>query len=314
MVSYSEVSTFRNCALKWHLGYQVGLRPPERIARLDLGSAWDLVLNELFGDQIGAGEDEIEKRALRGEVKARWAIANIEDLLPGAVYEKEPEPILHWMLDGYLEMWRERDYEFEVLAVQQKISIPTGLRTGNETVRFHGYVDAVLRNRKTGKIRLRDAKSASGRDLSSQSWARELQLDDQFGLYPYVMRRMGYDVDTIEYDGARVDKLKREMTPVERFNRVGLYRSPGELDVLWVEFLNGVREMLATERGTRPITSNPNPMECRWKCSFMDSHLMGRMNGGDYENAARGYGFTDRKKRASILEAEASALGVKELF
>lgn len=308
MVSYSEVSTFRACPLKWHLRYQVGLKSPERIAKLDLGLAWHKVLEVYYGAQIGVSVDDIDARQAAAEKKARFTIANIRSILPGQVYEKEPEDLLQWMFDGYLVMWKERDREWEVIECEYHITAPLGLRTHDETVRFHGFIDVIQRSRKTGRIRARDYKSSSQRDLSAQSWAKELQLDDQFGLYNKALLLEGRDIDFIEYDGARTDRLKREMTLTERFNRVALYRSPGELDVLWEEFRNAVRDMLATERGSRPVTSNPNPAECRWKCDLMNAHLLGRMNGGDYVGAAESYGFVSRADRA--FAAEAGPLGV----
>lgn len=307
-VSYSEISTFRQCPLKWYLGYHQGWRAPERRAKLDMGTAWHKVLEVYYGVQLrGASSADAER-------EARFVIDHILEVLPGAVYETDPVATLHWMLDGYLEVYREVDERYETMYVEMEFRVPTPLRTNGERVAVIGKIDWVGRNRETGRIRVRDYKSASGRDLSAATWAREMALEDQFGIYPKALEMLGYDVEIFEYDGARTDKLKREMTLTERYNRVSIGRSPGELDVLWDEMLGSVREMLATERGQRPVYGSPEPSLCRWKCDFLNVHLMGRTLRGDYDQAARNYGFTDRETRRAEATPAVEALPVEEAF
>jgi hypothetical protein len=132
---------------------------------------------------------------------------------------------------------------------------------------------------------------------------RETDLDDQFGLYPWMMRRpkiagtkigRGYGMKKVEllpdggfnirgayHNAIRKEKLKtREMAHEERFKRTLTVRTDVEMDKMALEILETFRDVYrqareADKAGHLPPRT-PDSERCGWKCSFTEACLLSR--------------------------------------
>src|SRR5690606_17496323 len=125
--------------------------------------------------------------------------------------------------------------------------------------------DLIVRERSTGNIWILDHKS--GRDLPKD---KELDLDDQFGLYTWGLRQLGRRVHGSIHSAARTHRNKdqtRHPQPLhERFARKQIYRTDRELDMLALEAYRLLRLAYSIPIGEAP--RSPNPDTCRWRCEI----------------------------------------------
>jgi hypothetical protein len=295
-ISYSEVSAFRQCPLKWSLGYQHRLQAPAKDPKLDWGTGWHKVQEaRLRADLAGLSAAEATEIARKTAYEIR------DTFVGGTSLPEDVGEHMLWALNGYIERWGESDPEWETIEVEHLVRVPL-MRYGRDSIWFKGYLDLVQRNRRTGAYRIRDYKSKGGKDVSSGSYQIGLRMEDQFPLYQKALQMTGLDVRSCQYDVTRRDRLKRPMSLQERFARVELHRSPSELDQVWSEFKDVAREIVATRRGLRPIVSHWEPNTCGWKCDFLSVHEQGRATGRPYPDVAREFGFQGRN---DMLESDA---------
>ena len=128
-------------------------------------------------------------------------------------------------------------------------------------------LDLLVRDRATKKLWLIDHKSA--RDFSRPS---EIDLDDQFGLYSWALRQMGWDaIGTVRSD-ARTQRNKGPMTLEQRFRQVFTFRTPTELDNVANDAAQVARVAWADGSVDR-VYSSPLTFTCSWRCSFLSPHI-----------------------------------------
>jgi len=114
----------------------------------------------------------------------------------------------------------------------------------------------------------------SGADLPSE---RELDLDDQFGLYTWGLRKLGVAVFGSIYSAARTRQTIEPKTLEERFSRTRLYRTDQELETLAREAWATARAFYRYRVGQEPRA--PDSDRCRWRCPFTEPCLLGRKAG-----------------------------------
>jgi RecB family exonuclease len=288
-VSHSRIETYTDCPQKWFLRYQLGLVPPVKSKALDRGTAWHLVLQTYYGMQLVS--DGVAEPVARAA--ARKLAYEIQASFPGGTALPEDfGPLLMAIFDAYVERWAVEDEGYEVVEVEKELRVRM-FRYGPDVVYFKGFTDIIRRNVRTGRIQAADYKSSTGKDVSKESFTMGLRLNPQFPLYQYALGALGYDVEGFHVDMTRVEQLKtRSLLPSEQFARVPLTRTQPGLDRYWAEFGDKAREMLAAERGLRPITTQFNAQVCGWKCEFQTAHeyAQSSVGGGDFEAAARRFG------------------------
>lgn len=89
----------------------------------------------------------------------------------------------------------------------------------------------------------------SGKDLPTN---KELDIDDQFGLYTWGCRQLGAPVFGAYYNAARTYQHKEERPLEERFSRTRLYRTDRELDTIAHEAFLTARTAYNYESGDAP--------------------------------------------------------------
>lgn len=137
----------------------------------------------------------------------------------------------------------------------------------------------------------------SARDFTRQT---EIDVDDQFGLYTWALRKLGFPVvGTIRSD-ARTQRNKSPMTLEQRFRRVSTYRTDQELE-------NIARDAYATASaawGDTPLHSSPAPDRCSWRCDFLQAHLMYRKGVADEATILSDFGFSVNEKKHREYETD----------
>lgn len=283
VVSWSEISTYRACPHKHLLQYieRWSYVPPDTTP-LGRGILWHKVL-------------ETHYRAIQRADAANVIDSSVTELfqmwrLEGR--DSETIDLLEWMYLGHLDHYG-LDVDWQIVAVEYPFEFPLRAPNGRKT-RFSvkGKIDLVIRDRASGRTYIVDHKSCS--NLPKQ---RELDLDDQMGLYLWGLRQLGHRPFAAIYSAARTTRNKgdypgalddwarakaagdrpgakpKQQTLDERFDRYFLPRTNIELD-------NIERETLATARAMYSASNvherHPDSDRCRWQCGMMEACLFGR--------------------------------------
>lgn len=264
IVSWSELDNYRHCPHQHQLAYKERWVPPTTAPALSKGIAFHTLM-------------EYHYRALQecpGDLaRARLIAWNGLNQDPRGVLSEETRDLMHWMYDGYVEMWGA-DPDWEILAVEERFNVPIPTAGGYPS-RFtlKMGVDLVIKDRSArNKIFLVDHKS--GANLPQR---KTLDLSDQFTLYIWGLIQSGYPVFGALWNGARTQRNKTKVQPLpERFARPLLARTPFEIETV-------VREAYATARTAYSARNlherHPDPDSCGWRCSYVEACLMGRKTG-----------------------------------
>lgn len=262
-VSYSELDSGRQCPLKHALGYkQRWTKAPEDGSPRSNGTAWHLVMQAHY-------ESLKNTQAIPDLLAQERLIFAAEAVLPVlASFPDEQRELIDWMYAGYVENYGA-DENWQILAVEWAPVVPLLNEAGNKTrFRLKAKIDLVVYDRFLRVNHLIDHKSAQ--NLARE---KEVDLDDQFGLYTWMVRQLGKKVQQSVYSGARTQRNKTPGQTVEsRFKRIPMYRTDKELTNL---ALDAWRAAVALYRAGAPYSA-PNPNECGWKCDFRDAHLLMR--------------------------------------
>jgi hypothetical protein len=304
-ISFSELDTFRQCPFKHELAYKERWVPPTTAPALARGTAWHAMLEahystikDLTADALLLpGEDDGEPH-VAADYTDRWAQTlwtqaqlNAYRWLVDAGLPPDEEDLLRWMYAGYVDRWAGDDWGIKagtrILAVEHaaEVWLPTD-RGGRSRFKLKLKLDLVVRI--DGKLWIVDHKS--GKDLPKQ---KELDIDDQFGLYTWGMRQLGKPVFGSIHNAARTQRNKdqdKHFQPLdERFSRARLARTDAELTHLAVDAYRAARMAYSLRPGEAPRA--PNSDTCKWRCGFTEACLLGR-KGLDDRGILRDTGFT----------------------
>jgi hypothetical protein len=291
ITSFSELDTFRQCPLKWELGWRQRWwkEPDEKRQR---GSNWHLIMQAHY-------KTLQEQQRARGRVTLHPSeIRRVMDACRHAVLpllydhetgeQSEQQALLEWMYDGYVQQWRN-DPEWWVEDIERTMVVPLPAVTpglhGRLSKRYFIKVkiDLVVKNPR-GQRLVVDHKSSQYLKNSM-----EFQIDDQFGIYTWALRQAGRPVFAAVHNNARTHRNKGPMRLEDRFKREIQFRSDTEL---WNLALDAARTAQAMH-GHDQIYSSPDPERCKWKCDFLDVHLEMR-RGIPPATALKDYGFVRR--------------------
>jgi hypothetical protein len=286
VVSYSEIDTWRQCPLKWVLGYKERWIPPGGGGSIhtDRGTAFHSVL-ECRYTVIKSFQKGTEPKPFSPAAwvlvlqKARTAVVELIQTMD------EPE-LMQWMYDGYCEANDDADRYWWVEEVEgRKLMVlphPTG---GASRFVLKTKIDLVIRDMsKVGNPRI-IVDHKSGTNLPS---GRELDLDDQFGLYELTYRLEGIPVLGTVYNAMRTKQnvadfpnysgKQKPQTLEDRHRRVWMKRSNNELKAIAVDAYWAIDTAYSAQTEKKPYSS-PDPRNCGWKCDFSDPHVAARKMG-----------------------------------
>jgi hypothetical protein len=297
-VSYSELDNARHCLLKHRLAYRDRWVPDHVGGARHLGTQWHLLLQAHY----------LELMRLQGEIRAgefgatglqapapdrpfsRWqypdgaaerihkAVTDPEGLAAGVLYhpesgnQDEQQKLLEWMYAGYLARWGLSP-EWTILAVEYTpvswLPTVTGAKSRFD---LKTKIDLVIQSVTDWLIWLVDHKSGS-----KSPDPRSMAIDDQFGLYTWILRRMGRPVHGAILNYASTYQTKKPKAIEDRFNHYPSDRSDAELDEIARDAYRTCVQAYgwdASRYGGYPI--HPNPEWCKRRCDYLNAHLAAR--------------------------------------
>jgi hypothetical protein len=309
-VSYTGLTTGRDCPLKhaWH--YRLGYRAIDSDKKLQLGSAWHECVLENHYRTIKDYQDftDTGRSPMRGTTDeesllsvARDSVhAHLNAALKGEQFSNlapDDYDTLKWMYDGYVRhygcdpQWRIHDVEYKGLAPLGTITTPAGDRP----VVLDFRIDLVVEDLELGGIFAVESKSAA-----SLSTRFAMELDDQTGLYEWAFRVSDHPMAGA-INGCVRSEAKKKMnagdvpgatkgkaqTLEQRHQRIMIPRSDIELDAIRRDALATTQAMFG---GNLPVYSGPNPGQCQWKCAFKEVHIQAR-KGQSVPQLMKDFGF-----------------------
>jgi len=286
VISYSELDTYRQCPLKWFIAYKNRWTVEERDADSPLakGSLWHAVMEAHYGVirawQLAHGGVAVALKDEGAVLKlARESVIPLLWETTGA--QTENQTLIQWMYEGYVERYGA-DRQWLILEVEYQLAeylpAPEG---GDSEFILKGKLDLIVMDVSTGKIWVIDHKS--GANLPSQM---DLEIDDQFGLYTWLMQHKGLKIMGAIHSATRTTRNKADFddyvgnlkaqTLEQRMHRTYLNRGD-------VETLNIANDAFAVAvnayppKGMElPMYSSPDPRQCGWKCDMKEVHLLAR--------------------------------------
>lgn len=295
-VSFSELDTFRQCFFKHELAYgQRWSKEQSDTGALGLGTLWHRVLETHYLTIKGVQGTDAERGTTWSVSAADLLIAvqeAVNELLAEMrdVEQRDPEAlrILKWMYQGHLDTFG-LDEEYDIIAVESTAVVTLKEPDGsNSWVRLKVKLDLIVRDQ-DGRYWVIDHKSAGqlGRDDKDLDW------DDQFGMYIAAMRRQGVKImgaihsaalkkqnkgDYI-FPGDDGYKTSMKETPMEgRFRRTRLNRTQPECDSILDDALADATLAYSEANHKRRHT---NPDTCKWRCDFKEACIFGRRTNND---------------------------------
>lgn len=314
VVSFSELQTARQCPLKHQLSYvERWVKEQELMSPLSKGTAWHMVLEEHYKElkhhqdaaqQLGRDwRDDIVK--VRELCEQRVAALIEDQIVPRG---GELADLIRWIYAGHLAMWG-LDEEWRILAVEHqavcRLPTPAG-RPSQFKLKMKIDLVVGLQVASAKRILVVDHKSCANLPKD-----KELDLDDQFGLYTWGMRQIGKKVFGQVHDAARTTRLVGEQKAwdgdtdqayapgdvqalEDRFKRTRMYRTDDELNQIAIEAYLSAKarydQQRAANRGGYDSPRHTDPQTCRYLCDFTDPCLAGR-KGVDLREYLQARGF-----------------------
>lgn len=302
IVSYSELDTFRQCPLKHNLGYQQRwTKPVEPDGALAKGTLWHLVMEthyRVLKADPGNGKSRTDRAGVALIKKARRAV---EPLLCDSTTgeQTDPQKLIEWMYDGYVQKWGWND-DWKILATEHNVKATLLDEDGQlSDYDLKAKMDLLVYRLDLGTRWVVDHKS--GADLPSQ---QDLEFDDQFGLYTWLMRRVGRPVQGSLHNAARTTRNKGDVDPGEeqpkgtkrqtldqRFKHSLISRGEQELTNLALDAFRAAQAAYPPPGMVRSLYSSPDPRSCGWKCDFRTAHLLMRSGTGSPNQILLDQGF-----------------------
>lgn len=312
VVSYSEIDAIRQCGHKHDLSYRARwTKPPAEGSPLARGSLWHLVMENHYRTLMTTARER--QQFGQGMPTADEMMRSVVGLLyDHNMRQTEDQQLIEWIYHGYLEAWGF-DHDWEIRAVEHpaEVWLPTD-RGGRSRFKLKMKIDLVVRDRNTNKIWLVDHKSCK-----NLPYQKDLDIDDQFGLYTWGLRQLGHPVfgsyhnaarthrpkvggpddlrprdeqgRYLNADGVTVSKNQPKPYPLEeRFSRTPMSRTDVELDTIAVEAYKTVKAAYARPEGYAP--RSPDPDRCGWRCDYTEACLAGR-KGVDEVEVLLGTGY-----------------------
>lgn len=290
-VSYSELDTFRQCPMKHELAYgQRWVKEQADTGALGMGTLWHRMLETHYLTIKSAQVTDTDGKVVWNVSRDDLLIAvqdAVNELLATMRDDEGRDPevlkVLKWMYRGHLEVFG-LDEEYDIIAVESTAVITLKNEDGsNSWVRLKVKLDLIVRD-SDGRYWVIDHKSAGqlGRDDKDLDW------DDQFGMYIAAMRRQGLRImgaihsaalkkpnkGDFLFPGDEGYKTSMKETPIEnRFKRTRLNRTDPECDSILGDALADTELAYSDANHKRRHT---NPDTCKWRCDFKEACIFGR--------------------------------------
>lgn len=303
VISYSELDTFRQCPLKHYLAYVARWKKESESPALSRGTAWHAVLEAAYGvklafqGELGDGPRPLslaEQKALALKMDRAAQLA-IRD----SGVDDETKDLLLWMWQGYVQNYGV-DPDWWIIAIEYKEPVilpnPDGKFSRFE---LKTRIDLVIRDVSLPGY---PYKIVDHKTCSNLPTDKELDLDDQFGLYELAIRVAGtWPITGTIYSATRTKqnlgdkpgadtKKNKPQTMDQRFLRYRMTRNWPELQEIGRDAYYAALASRSMLNRKHPYAS-PNPDQCKWKCDFSDAHIAARKIGCTTEDVLAKGGY-----------------------
>ncbi len=288
IVSYSELDAYRQCRLKHQLSYLENWRVPrdQEAEALVRGTLMHSVLEKHYG-VIKEAQETIGVQDL--EPIDFWSATN-SLLYNEDGGQSERQELVEWIYEGYVENYLVEDLSnWDIMEIEMPLTAPLG-----PGIDLSGTTDLLVKDKRLGGgLWIVDHKTC--KNLPRQ---KDFDMEDQTGIYAFLLREAGYDIRGAIYNFCRTYKLVRPMGLEERFLRHVTVRTDRELETMAREAYETMVEaygshqgrmsrasMAAMDRGESPQEAiydaprSPDGERCGWKCGFTEACLAGRKLG-----------------------------------
>ena len=276
-ISYSEISDYRTCPHKHRLAWKDRWRPAVAAPAPAKGTLFHQVMAQHYRTLQATQNNDLFTVMPTPETLLAAA-----DIMMG---DNEHAELVHWMYEGYLEMWGT-DPQWRIVEVEQRDSfwLPTAWGSRSHTL-LVTVTDLVVED-EMERLWLVDHKT--GANLPNEF---ELDLDDQFTLYQWGLNQQGRRIHGIIYNSARTQRNKTPMLLTDRFRRLPLYRTDEQCRNTAIDAWRTARRAAAAKPGTEERALGAVPCLRPWRCEFAEACLWAR-KGGDEEDFLASSGFT----------------------
>lgn len=256
IVSYSELDTGRQCAYKHLLAYKERWTSPETSAALRKGTLWHAIMEVHY---LSLRSTQARKpKPMSDWDRVATAVKAVEKYInENREHFEEDLELLAWMYAGYIELYGS-DPTWSIVAVEYaaELYLPDPSGAISPFV-LKAKIDLIVRDLNNNRLLIIDHKS--GKDLPGE---KSLELDDQFGIYWWLLNRLGHSVFATIHNAARTQKNKnQEKFPQSletRFQRTYMNRTQPELDTVAKEAFWTARNLYALDPEETPRSTNPD--------------------------------------------------------
>ena len=292
-ISYSELDAFRQCPFKHRLAYvERWSMPVADDSALGKGTHWHSLLEAHYKviQQHQRESGGKRHRTLPDDellTLCAAAVKRVLDDLQDSGVNPDTLSLLWWMYWGYAEQWGT-DPDWWIVAVEHTAIVPLYEKDGSEShIHLKVKIDLIIEDRR-GRRWFIDHKS--GKDLPL---SKDLDFDDQFGLYTYAMRRLGFRVTGCIHNATRTQRNKGDIfkpgdegykttmkaqTLNERMSRTYMNRTDAELSSIQADALADAKLAYSPHN---PGRRHANPDTCKWRCPYKEECIFGRRTGKD---------------------------------
>ena len=271
-ISYSQISMYSECPLRWKLNYVDKLKISESNIHLIFGTSMHEVLqhylNVMYGETAKKADEIDLNEMLRDKLIEQFKLAEEKD-------GKSPctkEDLMEFFDDGVNiidffkkrrgEYFSKRDWEL----IGCEIPIEVDLKNN---IKMVGYLDIVMRHIPTDSIKIIDIKT------STMGWNKWMKKDEnktqQLLLYKqFYSKQYNHPIERIEVEYFIVKRKlwEKAMFPQKRVQKFAPASGKPSMNKVNGRLLNFVNEAF-TEDGKKKgdMVATPSKKSCKW-CEF----------------------------------------------
>lgn len=202
-ISYSQFSLYANCPKRWKLDYADGLRKYEQNINTIFGSAFHKTIQHYLTTMYNISAKEADsidineylKEALQEEYKTALS-------KNGNTHFTTSKELADFYMDGIaiLKYFKNHRRVYFSARKQKLVGIEVALKIPlNDFIDFIGFIDVVIQDVETGRIKVFDIKT------STRGWSKDQKKDlsktAQLVLYKnYYGQQLGVDPDMIDVE------------------------------------------------------------------------------------------------------------------
>ena len=271
-ISYSQISMYNDCPLRWKLNYVDDISIKESNIYLIFGSAMHEVLqtylNIMYMDSVKNADILDLNKLLRDKLIEQFKEAEEEDGKPPCTKEE----LIEFLDDGILiidffkkrrgEYFSKRDWEL----IGCEIPIEVDLKNN---IKMIGYIDVVMRHIPTDSIKIIDIKT------STMGWNKWMKKDEnktqQLLLYKqFYSKQYDHPIERIEVEYFIVKRKlwEKAMFPQKRVQKFVPASGKPSMNKVSTRMLKFINEAF-TEDGEKKddMLATPSKKACKW-CEF----------------------------------------------